>query len=184
MDEVTGELGSGFSVEVAKAWEEAFFSTSTPHTRKVAIRSAMTFSPDRGGVFDVLSTLVRRGLGGAQGPGTQYVSWIHEIDFIRSIEFLIEREDISGVVNLAAPNPVMNRDFMQILRKAWGVRLGLAAPAWLLEIGAIFMRTETELVLKSRRVVPGRLLEAGFTFHFPDWPEAAQDLVGRSRRRS
>jgi NAD dependent epimerase/dehydratase family enzyme len=118
-------------VEVAKAWEEAFFSTSTPHTRKVAIRSAMTFSPDRGGVFDVLSTLVRRGLGGAQGPGTQYVSWIHEIDFIRSIEFLIEREDISGVVNLAAPNPVMNRDFMQILRKpgvsAWARRARMAA---------------------------------------------------------
>ena len=177
MDEGSGEIGEGFSVDVATAWEDAFFSAPAPHTRKVAIRSAMTFSPDRGGVFDVLCGLVRTGLGGTQGPGTQYVSWIHEADFVRAIDFLIARDDISGPVNLASPNPLPNREFMRDLREAWGMRLGLAAPAWLLEIGTFLMRTETELVLKSRRVVPRRLLDAGFTFQFPDWPAAASDLV-------
>jgi uncharacterized protein len=182
MDEATGEIGDGFSVNVATAWEDAFFSAATPHTRKVAIRSVMTFSPDAGGVFDVLSGLVRVGLGGTQGPGSQYVSWIHHVDFIRAVEFLIARNDIAGVVNLASPNPLTNREFMRALREAWGVRIGLAAPAWLLEIGTLFMRTETELVLKSRWVVPGRLLDEGFTFQFPDWPAAAHDLVTRSTK--
>jgi NAD dependent epimerase/dehydratase family enzyme len=188
MDESTGELGGhepgaadtwNFSIDVAKAWEEAFFATSTPRTRKIALRSAMTFSPDPGGVFDVFSSLVRRGLGGPQGPGTQYVSWIHEADFTRAIDLLIAREEFTGVVNLASPNPLPNRDFMQALRDAWGVRFGLAVPEWLLEIGAVLMQTESELVLKSRRVVPGRLLAAGFQFVFPDWPTAARDLVAR-----
>jgi NAD dependent epimerase/dehydratase family enzyme len=139
----------------------------------------MTFSPDRGGVFDVFSALVRRGLGGSQGPGTQFVSWIHEADFARAIDLLIARADFTGVVNLAAPNPLRNRDFMRVLREAWGVRFGLPTAAWMLEIGAIFLRTETELVLKSRRVVPGRLLAAGFEFQFPEWSAAARDLVKR-----
>jgi uncharacterized protein (TIGR01777 family) len=186
MDESTGELGGdevgapetwNFSIDVAKGWEEAFFSSATPRTRKIAIRSAMTFSADRGGVFDVLSGLVRRGLGGTQGPGTQFVSWIHEADFVRAMDLLIAREDLAGVVNVAAPNPLPNRDFMRALREAWGVRFGLPTPAWLLEIGAVFLRTETELVLKSRRVVPARLLGAGFQFQFPEWPEAARELV-------
>jgi uncharacterized protein len=190
MDEANGELGGNepgapetwnFSIEVAKAWEEAFFSTVLPRTRKVATRSAMTMSPDRGGVFDVLSGLVRRGLGGPQGPGTQYVSWIHEMDFVRTIEFLIAREDFSGVVNVASPNPLPNREFMRALREAWGVRLGMPATAWMIEIGAFVLRTEAELLLKSRRVVPGRLIEAGFEFRFPQWPAAARELVSRSR---
>jgi uncharacterized protein (TIGR01777 family) len=190
MDEVNGELGGNepgapetwnFSIEVAKAWEEAFFSSTLPRTRKVATRSAMTMSPDRGGVFDVLSGLVRRGLGGPQGPGTQYVSWIHEMDFVRAIEFLITREDFTGVVNVASPNPLPNRDFMRALRAAWGVRFGMPAAAWMIEIGAFVLRTESELVLKSRRVVPGRLLDAGFKFQFPQWPAAARELVSRSR---
>ena len=163
MDEASGELGGGepaapdtwnFSIGVAKGWEEAFFATQTPHTRKVAIRSAMTFSPDRGGVFDVFSALVRRGLGGWQGSGAQFVSWIHEADFVRAVDFLIAHEEMAGVVNLASPNPLPNRDFMRALRDAWGVRAGLPTPAWMIEIGAIFMRTESELVLKSRRVCP------------------------------
>ena len=186
MDESTGELGGhevgapetwNFSIDVAKSWEEAFFSRATPRTRKIAIRSAMTFSADRGGVFDVLSGLVRRGFGGAQGPGTQFVSWIHEADFVRAIKLLIAREDLAGVVNLAAPNPLPNREFMRALREAWGMRLGLPVPEWMLEMGAVFLRTETELVLKSRRVAPGRLLGAGFQFQFPEWPGAAKDLV-------
>lgn len=190
MDEETGELGGNepgapdtwnFSIDVARRWEEAFFSIPTPRTRKVAIRSAMTFSPDRGGVFDVFLGLVRYGLGGTQGPGTQYVSWIHEADFVRAIDLLIAREDLSGIVNLASPNPVPNRDFMRALREAWGTRVGVPVPAPILEMGTFLMRTESELVLKSRRVAPGHLQAAGFEFEFPEWPAAARDLVARWR---
>ena len=191
MDEIHGELGGSepgapdtwnFSIDVAKGWEEAFFRTPTPRTRQVAIRSAMTFSPDSGGVFDVLLALVRRGLGGRQGPGTQFVSWIHEADFIRAIDLLIAREEFTGTVNLASPNPLPNGDFMRALRDAWGIHVGLPPSRWMIEIGTWLMRTESELVLKSRRVVPGRLLAAGFQFHFPEWPAAARDLVERWRQ--
>jgi len=190
MDEVSGELGGdeagapekwNFSIEVAKAWEAAFLGTRTPRTRKVAMRSAMTMSPDRGGVFDVLLRLVRYGLGGAQGGGAQYVSWVHELDFARAVEFLIEHDHFDGPVNIASPNPVPNAEFLRLLREVWGMRFGLPTPAWLLEIGAVFLRTETELVLKSRRVVPGRLTAGGFTFRFPQWPAAARELVDRWR---
>ena len=145
------------------------------------MRSAFTLSPDRGGVFDVLSGLVRHGLGGSQGAGVQFVSWIYEVDFVRAIDFLIAREELSGVINLASSNPLPNRDFMRVLREAWGVGLGLSSPAWLIELGTLLMRTESELVLKSRRVVPGQLLAAGFEFLFPEWPAAARELVARSR---
>ena len=190
MDENTGELGGHeadappewkFSIEVATLWEEAFFAASTPRTRKVALRSALTLSPDRGGIFDTLLRLVRFGLGGAVGSGEQYVSWIHEEDFARALEFLIAHEEIEGAINVAAPEPMPNRDFMLALRRAWGARIGLPAKNWTLRIGAILLRTEPELILKSRRVVPGRLLAAGFQFHFPYWRIAAEDLVRRSR---
>lgn len=190
MDDETGEIGGNepgapdtwnFSIHVAKAWEEAFFSTTTPRTRKIAIRSAMTFSPDKGGVFDVFLGLVRRGLGGTQGPGNQFVSWIHDADFARAIDWVIAREEFTGPINLAAPNPLPNRDFMRILRNAWGMRAGLPAPLWMLEIGTFLMRTESELVLKSRRVVASRLRGSGFQFLFPEWPDAARDLVDRWR---
>jgi uncharacterized protein (TIGR01777 family) len=193
MDEATGELGGNeagapdtwnFSIEVAKAWEKAFFSIETPGTRQVALRSAMTFSPDRGGVFDVFSKLVRHGLGGTNLPGTQFVSWIHEDDFIRAVEFLIANPSLSGPVNLASPNPLPNRQFLRILRKAWGARIGLPILPWMLETGTFLLRTESELVLKSRRVVPGRLLDAGFTFNCSTWEQAAPDLVARWRRRA
>jgi uncharacterized protein (TIGR01777 family) len=197
MDEATGELGGNeliskrrrapdtwdFSVGVAKDWETAFFETSTPRTRKVALRSAIVFSPTPGGAFSVLSNLVRLSLGGTQGNGRQFVSWIHESDFARAIEFLIAREEIDGPVNLAAPHPLPNREFMAALRDAWDVPNGLLAPALLIELAALFLRTESELVLKSRRVIPSRLLDAGFEFDFPDWPEAAEDLVSQWRHR-
>jgi hypothetical protein len=192
MDEATGELGGNepgapdtwnFSIQVAKAWEEAFFSTPTPRTRKVALRSAMTFSPDPGGVFDVFLSLVRHGLGGTNGNGNQFVSWIHETDFIRSIEHLISTEDFTGVVNLASPHPLPNRDFLRAIRQAWGTRIGLPTTSWMIEIGTFLMRTESELILKSRQVIPGRLLAAGFQFTFPYWPEAARDLVARWKSR-
>ena len=193
MSEADGELGGNepgapdtwnFSIDVAKGWEEAFFSTPTPRTRKVAIRSAMTFSADRGGVFDVFLSLVRHGLGGRQGPGTQFVSWMHEADFVRAIDLLIAREEFDGVVNLAAPNPLPNGDFMRALRDAWGIQAGLPTSRWMIEIGAWVMRTESELVLKNRRVVPGRLLDAGFQFLFPEWPGAVRDLVARWRENT
>ena len=188
-----GELGGGepignneaapdtwnFSVAVAKDWERALFETETPRTRKIALRSAIVMSPDRGGAFDILMRLVRRGLGGAQGSGEQFVSWIHEADFVRAVDFLIEDEDVSGVVNLASPNPLPNRDFMRALRVAYGTPAGLPAPSWLIEIAAFFMRTESELVLKSRRVIPARLRQAGFEFLYPDWPNAVEELVSR-----
>jgi uncharacterized protein (TIGR01777 family) len=193
MSEATGELGGNepgapntwnFSIDVAKGWEEAFFSTPTPSSRKIAIRSALTLSHDRDGVFDVLLGLVRHGLGGRQGSGMQFVSWIHEADFVRAIDLLIAREDFCGVVNLASPNPLRNRDFMRALREAWGIGLGLPSPKWMIEIGTFLMRTESELVLKSRRVVPGRLIDAGFEFLFPNWSAAARDLVTRWRKES
>jgi uncharacterized protein (TIGR01777 family) len=189
MDETTGELGGGapgrsnFSAEVAMDWENAFFETPTPRTRKVALRSAMVFSPTPGSVFSAYSTLVRLSLGGWLGNGLQFVSWIHEKDFARAAEFLICRGDLDGAINLAAPNPLPNRKFMAALRDAWNMPNGFPIPSPLVELGAFLMRTESELVLKSRRVVPGRLLAAGFTFEFPDWYQAAEDLVHTWRHR-
>lgn len=167
------------SIVVATAWEKALAESITPDTRKVALRSAMTMSPDRGGIFDVLLGLVRRRLGGRAGDGRQYVSWIHDRDFIRAVDWLIEREDLCGAVNVCSPNPLPNVEFMATLRAAWGVRLGLPSSRWMLELGAWFLRTETELMLKSRRVVPWRLLDSGFSFEFPSWPDSACDLCRR-----
>jgi len=190
MDESTGELGGTepesppswrFSIDVATRWEAAFFEELTPATRKLALRTAIVMGPARGGTFDILVNLVRAGLGGRAGSGRQYVSWIHEADFLRAIDFLIGREDLAGCVNLSAPAPLPNADFMRALRSACGIPIGLPASNWMLEIGAFFLRTETELLLKSRRVVPGRLLAAGFEFQFPEWAGAATDLM-RHRR--
>jgi uncharacterized protein (TIGR01777 family) len=190
MDEMTGELGGNepgapdtwnFSIKIASDWEAAFFAGQTPGTRKIAMRSSMTFSADRGGVFDVLSKLVRGGLGGSQGSGSQYVSWIHEADFIHAIEFLIAHEELEGPVNICSPTPVTNREFLRALRAAWRQPIWFPAPMWMIEIGCFLLRTESELVLKSRRVIPTRLVDAGFTFSFPCWPTAAHDLVTRYR---
>jgi uncharacterized protein len=190
MDETTGELGGNepgapdtwnFSIKIAKDWEAAFFARQTPGTRKIAMRSSITLSADRGGVFDVLSKLVRGGLGGPQGSGAQYVSWIHEADFVRAIEWLITHETLTGPVNICSPNPLRNREFLRALRAAWRQPVGFPAPAWMIEIGSFLLRTESELVLKSRWVIPSKLMDAGFTFTFPDWPTAAVELVNRHR---
>ncbi|QDU23791.1 TIGR01777 family oxidoreductase [Urbifossiella limnaea] len=186
-DEATGVLGGAegapdtwrFSTDVAAAWERA--AVAPPHTRLVLLRTAMVMSPDRGGVFDTLLGLVRRGLGGTAGDGRQYMSWIHERDFVRAVLWLVARDELAGPVNLAAPEPLPNREFMAALRAAWGTRVGLPASRWMLTIGAWLMRTETELILKSRRVVPGRLLASGFAFDFPTWPGAAAELCARRR---
>jgi uncharacterized protein (TIGR01777 family) len=189
-DEATGLIGGdepdvpaywAFSVEIAKAWERAQAEAATPRTRRVALRTSMVMSPDRGGIFDVLLGLVRKRLGGPMAGGAQYLSWIHDRDLVRAIELLIERDDLAGPINLAAPEPLPQRDFMAALRRAAGVGVGLPATRWMAAIGAWFLRTDTELTLKSRRVVPGRLLDAGFRFDFPSWPAAAEDLVARWR---
>lgn len=189
-DDVAGIIGGreadapdtwNFSIDVATAWERAANEASTPKTRKVLLRSAMTMSPDRGGIFDVMLGLVRKGLGGTAASGKQYISWIHDRDFIRSVYWLIEHEELSGPINIASPNPLPNREFMQIFRKVAGVSIGLPAMEWQLAIGAFFMRTETELILKSRRVVPKLLTDSGFKFDFPDWADACRDLYERRR---
>jgi len=167
-----------FSIDVARAWELAF-DQSAVASRKVALRSAMTMSPDPEGIFDTLLGLVRLGLGGRAGDGRQYVSWIHEEDFVQSVRWLIEHEAVDGAVNVASPNPLPNAEFMRALRQAAGVRVGMPANRLMLEIGAVFMRTETELILKSRRVVPRRLLDQGFVFKYPIWRDAALDLCRR-----
>ncbi len=186
-DEATGIIGGNeeaapdtwrFSIDVAKAWEQATDAAVTPGTRKVLMRMAIVMSPVRGGPLDILLGLVRRGLGGRTGDGRQYVSWIHVEDLIRAVYWLIDH-DLEGAVNLASPNPVPNAEFMRTLRQAWGIRFGLPAARWMLEIGTFLMRSESELVLKSRRVVPGRLVESGFKFQFPTWDAAATDLCAR-----
>lgn len=185
-DEATGIIGGdepdvpaywSYSIKVAQAWEEALAQAPTPHTRKVALRSAMVMSADRGGIFDVLSGLVRARLGGPMAGGKQFMSWIHGADFVRAVHWLIDHDEITGAVILAAPQPLPQIEFMAALRRAWGVRIGLPATKWMATVGAFFLRTDTELTLKSRRVKPGRLLDGGFHFDFPTWDAASRDLV-------
>jgi uncharacterized protein (TIGR01777 family) len=189
-DEATGVLGGAepdapaywsYSVDIARAWEREQERADTPRTRKVALRTSMVMSPEPGGAFEMLHRLTRLGLGGPVAGGRQYLSWIHEDDLIRALGLLIERDDLSGPVNLAAPGPLPYRDFLRALRRAAGVPVGLPATRWMAELGAFALRSDTELLLKSRRVVPGRLLDAGFEFEFPEWPAAAEDLVRRRR---
>jgi uncharacterized protein (TIGR01777 family) len=189
-DELTGRIGGdepdvpsywSFSIDIAKAWEREQAEAPTPATRKITLRTAMVMSPDRGGIFDVLYGMTRRGLGGSVAGGRQQVSWIHERDFVRAIERLLDDDAIHGAINVCAPNPLPHRDFMAALRAAAGIRIGLPATRWMAEIGAFVLRTDTELLFKSRYVVPRRLVDAGFAFQFPYWPEAARDLVGHSQ---
>ncbi|MEV0648738.1 DUF1731 domain-containing protein [Phytomonospora sp. NPDC050363] len=170
-----------YSVDIARAWERAQSEADTPTTRKVALRAAMVMSPDKGSVFDVLLRMTRLGLGGPVAGGAQYVSWIHGDDFSRAVEFLIDREDFTGPVNLAAPDPLPQRELMRGLRAAAKTPIGLPATKWMAELGAVAMRSDTELLLKSRRVIAGRLPEAGFAFAHPRWRLAAADLVRRVR---
>jgi uncharacterized protein (TIGR01777 family) len=187
-DDITGIIGGSeadapdtwnFSIDVATSWELTANEADTPRTRKVLMRSAMIMSPDRAGIFDTLLGLVKIGLGGTAASGEQFISWIHDLDFIRSIYWLIEHEELSGPINLASPNPEPNREFMRILREAYGMPFGLPAFEWQLAVGAFLMRSETELILKSRRVIPKVLTDSGFEFQFPEWRDAAEDLVQR-----
>ncbi|MEY4917337.1 MAG: hypothetical protein RL616_1250 [Verrucomicrobiota bacterium] len=169
-----------FSIEVIRQWERAFDEAQTPRTRKVALRAAMVLGQARNSVFPVLRRLTKFGLGGRMGSGRQFVSWIHQEDFCRAIEWLIAREDISGVVNICAPNPLPNAEMMRLFREVFVAPFGLPAPEWMLEIGAFFIRTETELIIKSRRVVPARLLATGFQFNFLKLEDALKDLANKT----
>jgi uncharacterized protein len=179
MDDETGEIGSGFSVGIALAWEKEFFEVALPQTRRVALRTAMVMGPQPGGPFVVFHRLARLGLGGTLGSGRQMVSWLHDEDFCRAVEWLIDHEEVNGPINVSAPHPLPNREFMREVRRASNALVGLPATSWMLEIGAVFLRTETELPLKSRWVLPSRLQAAGFKFHHPTWPEAADEIVER-----
>ena len=195
MTEATGEIGSGFSVEVAKAWERALFAGDLPGTRRVALRSAIVLG--HGGVLEPLRNLARLGLGGPQYDGRwpvsrarraagtghlpgarrgrQKFSWVHIEDVARIIDFLEQTPSLTGPVNVASPHPVDNREFMATVRRVLGVRVGPPLPRWMLELGAIGIRTETELILKSRWVLPEKLTAAGFTFRYPELEDAIRE---------
>lgn len=176
MDEETGEIGTGFSVDVCQQWERVFNRFTLPATRKVIIRTAIVLGK-RGGALQPLKRLAKLGLGGRQGPGNQYFSWLHEQDFTGILDFIESHTSLEGVYNLSAPEPVPNTKFMSALRNAAGRAFGLPMPTWLLEIGAVLIGTETELILKSRRVVPMKLLKAGYTFRFTTIEHALNDLL-------
>ncbi|WP_431243126.1 TIGR01777 family oxidoreductase [Flavobacterium sp. P21] len=177
MDEVDGEIGNDFSINVALSWEKAFFKTETPNTLKTALRTSIVLGKN-GGAFIPLKTLAKIGFGGKQGKGNQFVSWIHEDDFADAVDFIIEKE-MSGIINIVSPTPIRNVDFMEKLRKAVGFPFGIPLNTFFLEIGSFFIRTETELVLKSRNVIPKRLLENGFEFKFGDIDEAFKNLLNK-----
>ncbi|NBL63608.1 TIGR01777 family protein [Flavobacterium sp. NST-5] len=174
MAEINGEIGDDFSMNVAKAWEKSFFETETPQTKKTALRTSIVLGKN-GGAFLPLKNLTKLGFGGKQGKGNQFISWIHEKDFAIAIEFIYEKE-MTGVVNIVSPKPIRNAEFMKILRESLGVPAGIAIGEKLLKLGAKIIGTETELVLKSRNVIPTRLLENGFTFKFGDLRKAFDDI--------
>jgi uncharacterized protein (TIGR01777 family) len=175
-DEETGEIGYGFSIDVCNIWENTFWKSETPHTRKIALRMGIVLG--RGdSVFPRLLNLVKLGMGGKQGDGQQYVAWIHEQDVARSTQWLLDHPEQEGVFNCTAPVAVKNTDLMRTIRKAYGMPLGLPAPQWLLEIGAVVIGTETELILKSRWVKPKRLLDSGFVFQFEKAEHAVHDIL-------
>jgi uncharacterized protein (TIGR01777 family) len=175
-DEATGQIGSGFSIEVCKTWESAFFQSETPHTRKVALRMGIALGKS-GSVLPRLLNLVKMGIGGKQGNGRQYIAWVHEHDAARSTQYLLDHTQMEGIYNCTAPIAEKNADFMRILRETYGMPFGLPAPEWLLAIGATVIGTEPELILKSRWVMPQRLLDAGFTFLYEKADEAIEEIL-------
>lgn len=176
MDEENGIIGDDFSMNICKSWEATFFEKTNPNVRKLALRTSIVLGNDDG-AFPKLKTITKLGLGGKQGRGNQMMSWIHIKDFCRAIEYIINNEDITGVINITAPNLIKNSNFMQQLRTQTHSPFGIPSPVFLLELAAIFIKTETELLLKSRNVYPKRLLESGFKFNFPNIELAFQDLL-------
>jgi len=176
-DEETGTIGNDFSMNVCKEWEQMFFSSELPQTRRVALRTSIVLGKG-GGAMQPLLNLAKVGLGGTQGDGGQFFSWLHIKDFVKIVNWLIEHEQIEGVVNCVAPNPVTNKELMQILRKSVGMPLGLPLANWMLKLGAMLIQTETELILKSRKVYPKRLVEEGYFFQYTLLEDAIAEIVG------
>jgi uncharacterized protein (TIGR01777 family) len=177
----TAEAKDEFSVRVATDWERALNEAQTPATRKIAMRVAMVLGRDENSVFPMLCRLAQFGFGGKMGDGRQFVSWIHQTDFCRAVEWLIAHEELRGPVNICAPNPLPNTEMMKAFRDVVGLPVGLPAARWMLEVGAFVLRTETELILKSRRVIPRVLVESGFQFHFPRLHQALENLRGNRK---
>jgi len=176
-DEETGEIGNGFSVDVCNAWEAALNKYGTPKTRKIALRMGIVLGRSDS-VFPRLLNLVKLGMGGKQGNGKQYVSWVHERDAARSTEWLADHPELQGIFNCTAPYPVTNAGLMKAIRNINGNLFGLPAPKWLLETGAVFIGTETELILKSRWVLPKRLIDSGFKFECGKVQDAVSEILG------
>jgi uncharacterized protein (TIGR01777 family) len=174
MDERTGEIGTGFSVDVCEKWEAAFNEFDLPQMRKVILRTGIVLGHT--GAFRILKNLATMGAG-RQGPGTQYMSWLHETDFVKVVDLVISNQELKGVYNVTAPTPITNGHFMRVVRKAIGVPFGVPVPKWLLGFGALLIGTESELILKSRRVVPKRLIDAGYRFEFGTIEDAVKDLI-------
>ena len=176
MNESDGEIGSDFSMDVAKTWEKVFFETITPKTRKVALRTSIVLGK-QGGAFVPLKKLAKMGFGGKQANGAQFVSWIHETDFCRALSFIIDNHKITGPINIVSPSPVPNHEFMMVLSSSLKKRIRIPINTFFLELGAFMIRTETELILKSRRVIPGILKEKEFKFIYNDLESAIKDLL-------
>lgn len=174
--EENGTIGDDFSMNICKSWEEEFFSIKNDNIRKIALRTSIVLGKE-GGAFPKLKMITKLGLGGKQGRGDQKVSWIHIDDFCRAIEWIIDHKNISGPVNVTAPNPLSNEVLMKKLRTRLKIPFGMDAPVWQLELASVFLRTETELLLKSRNVYPEKLLKGGFQFIYPDIDIALPDLV-------
>ncbi|WP_452221656.1 TIGR01777 family oxidoreductase [Lacinutrix salivirga] len=176
MTETNGEIGDDFSMNIAKSWEKTFFEITTPRTRKIALRTSIVMGK-HGGALQPLKQLTRFGLGGKQGSGQQKVSWIHENDFARAVHFLLKHEELDGIFNLSVPKPTTNKALMSAFRQAMSIPFGLSHPVWLLKLGAKLIGTETELVLKSRNVIPERLLKNGFVFNFTSIDTAIKTII-------
>lgn len=174
--EENGIIGDDFSMNICKSWEKEFFKAKTENLRKVALRTSIVLG-NNGGAFPKLKMITKFGLGGKQGRGNQNVSWIHIDDFCKAIQFIIDHENISGKINITAPNPLSNKEFMMKLRKEMKAQFGLNAPVWQLEIASIFLKTETELLLKSRNVYPDKLMKSGFEFSYLEIDSAFKNLI-------
>ncbi|ASK29908.1 TIGR01777 family protein [Chryseobacterium sp. T16E-39] len=174
--EENGIIGDDFSMNICKSWEKEFFKIENNDIRKVALRTSIVLGKN-GGAFPKLCQVTKLGLGGKQGKGNQNVSWIHIDDFCRAVEWIIENENISGSINITAPNPLTNEELMKKLRAGFRIPFGMNAPVWQLEIASIFLKTETELLLKSRNVYPELLMKSGFIFSYPDIDSALGDLI-------
>lgn len=176
MTEENGEIGDDFSMNIAKSWEQSFYNITNPKTRKIALRASIVMGKN-GGALIPLKTLTKFGLGGKQASGKQKVSWIHELDFARAIDFLIDNKDLDGNFNLSVINPTDNYTLMKTMRKALKMPIGINHPVWLLKFGAKVIGTEVELVLKSRNVIPKRLLDNGFKFKYKNIELALTNLL-------